>query len=613
MRTVQDYIDRYNQVAKNIGLKGESVELLVQLLSNATYINEVENISYLKESSIEKAALINSKIQHCMDNMYSVFRGSCPRVFLKIRPTKYLTLNPYDTLIESQNFKVYYLGYYQIKNILNDEIVRGGTTTMGSSSSSSQEISYENEMRKKGYSIICIDDASQNMIVDNAAGTIYKYSKPGKVSIDQLTLDYRFSGDWNYNTATFYPTLLTDDENTEEEDESVSGIQLIKCLIAPKRTGESLEIDNVDVDISNTYYVDCISDNLSSDVFVKLGQVVESGNKSALLSDMKPANVTRIFSEHILTGNVFDLTLPSFGSRLYIANYYNSNKANRDSNFDPTATSTRVYAKFFGFSKLEQYNNNELRRLNLQGAEYLDYGNITDSLGTIHQNPFLRTECLTPFEGTTGMCFVDGVDPDDLNTIHYKASRDRFVNSILRSNSDIGTVLEEIYPEKIMAGGTIYSFESNSNSTRPSVISIYYIPKGSQLLTDEEINTFKQNNLAYYVIDDININQGQAYIANFDIHVELFRNEAENYEDLIGTNILKKYYQQKFGIKFDESTIKEIEAYIGKLENVKKIKRISITYKTPEGRSVDEESILNTHGIDAYYSINYTITTSVVK
>ena len=96
MRSLQDYRNIYREVAQSLGYRGDSVELLVQLLANATYIEEVENITYMQEASLERAGLMNSKIQHCVNNMYSVFRGSCPRVLLHVRPTKYQVFKPYQ-------------------------------------------------------------------------------------------------------------------------------------------------------------------------------------------------------------------------------------------------------------------------------------------------------------------------------------------------------------------------------------------------------------------------------------------------------------------------------------------------------------------------------------
>ena len=72
MRSLQDYRDMYADIASRNNITGDSVELLVQLLANASYISEVENISYVQEASLEKSVLVNSKIQHCMDIMYSV-------------------------------------------------------------------------------------------------------------------------------------------------------------------------------------------------------------------------------------------------------------------------------------------------------------------------------------------------------------------------------------------------------------------------------------------------------------------------------------------------------------------------------------------------------------
>ena len=92
MRSLQDYINIYATIASNSNLQGDSVDMLVQMLAHASYISEVENVSYVQESSLEKAKLVNSKIQRCMDEMYSVFRGRNPRVILNIRPKTYFTL-----------------------------------------------------------------------------------------------------------------------------------------------------------------------------------------------------------------------------------------------------------------------------------------------------------------------------------------------------------------------------------------------------------------------------------------------------------------------------------------------------------------------------------------
>ena len=210
MRSLQDYIDIYKNIAKNLNLQGDSVEVLAQMLANASYISEVENITYAQEASLEKATLMNSKIQHCMNDMYSVFRGSCPRVIIKFKPTRYFSFNVFDEIVSSNSFKVYYLGYY-------DE---GNTVT-----------------------------STGMKTVSNISGFVY-------------------------SPVTIPPAISDDDTYT------------IVGLIAKETVSKSWTLDQ-----SNTYYVNCLDEDLSSDLWVKV-------NDSYF-------DVTREFSDHILNGNIF--------------------------------------------------------------------------------------------------------------------------------------------------------------------------------------------------------------------------------------------------------------------------------------------------------------------
>lgn len=112
MKSLSDYTKILRDTASNLNLHGESVEMLVQMLANALYISEVEHITYSQEASLERASLENSKIQHCVNQMYSVYRGANPRVILNFKASKLFQFNLYDEIIKSNNFKVYYLGYY---------------------------------------------------------------------------------------------------------------------------------------------------------------------------------------------------------------------------------------------------------------------------------------------------------------------------------------------------------------------------------------------------------------------------------------------------------------------------------------------------------------------
>ena len=54
MKSLQDYIDIYREIADNLQLTGDSVELLVQMMANATYISEVEQVSFANEASLNE-------------------------------------------------------------------------------------------------------------------------------------------------------------------------------------------------------------------------------------------------------------------------------------------------------------------------------------------------------------------------------------------------------------------------------------------------------------------------------------------------------------------------------------------------------------------------------
>lgn len=131
MKSLSDYTKILRDTATNLNLHGESVEMLVQMLANALYISEVEHITYSQEASLERASQENSKIQHCVNQMYSVYRGANPRVILNFKATKLFQFNPYDEIIKSNNFKVYYLGYYDSSK---GEIVYSASTIYPDSS-----------------------------------------------------------------------------------------------------------------------------------------------------------------------------------------------------------------------------------------------------------------------------------------------------------------------------------------------------------------------------------------------------------------------------------------------------------------------------------------------
>lgn len=112
MKSLSDYTKILRSTATNLNLHGESVEMVVQMLANALYISEVEHVAYSQEASLERASQENSKIQHCVNQMYSVYRGANPRVIINFKASKLFTFKPHQEIIKSNNYTVYYLGYF---------------------------------------------------------------------------------------------------------------------------------------------------------------------------------------------------------------------------------------------------------------------------------------------------------------------------------------------------------------------------------------------------------------------------------------------------------------------------------------------------------------------
>lgn len=556
MRNLQDYINKYYTIAQNLGYTGDSIEVLVQLLANASYISEVENVAYLQESSLEKSSLINSKIQHCMDNMYSVFRGLCPRVVMKIRPTSYLTLKPFDLIQQSSSFSVYYLGYYKL-------------IQPSSNSGDSSRPAVDSNIIDSSI----IGSSSHRSGSDRSASTVVDYTRLS--DLDSLDSE-KYPGEFIYSGVTLKPSVDTES-------------YIIICLISPK-------IHQVDktVNTRNTYYVDCPIDNLSNDVLVKVGGV--------------QAEVTRNFADHILkpTKYVFDLTLPSFGSRIYTANYFSTLDRTDRSDSVGIEVNTKISATYFEWSRLEDYNQSELRRLSYKGAELVGFNET-----------WLTYNMYSELSKGSGLCFVKEVGRDDLNTIHYKANRNRYVNSMVRSNNDIGTILEENFPQYVKSGGTSYVFNTLGNNSG-SELKIYYIPKDeSRLIPDtsddpgkgvSSIEDFIEKEQAYYIITkNIKVLKGDRYTAEFNISLELYRNSTEDLNGSIGS-ILKSTYERKFNTVFNDTTIEEVKSLISKFSNIKRINSLGITFLNSRGDIVKMSDI---DPIISYFDISYNVSTLV--
>ena len=357
MKTAREYASEYREIAKNLGMQGDSTELLIQMLSHFTYTNEVENIAYANEASLERALLGNSKIQHCVEVMYSVFRGRCPRVIFRFRPTKFFDFGVYDRIVSLGSFGLYYLGY------------------LGTSEGVAGQGLY---------------DAS----LGEAGGLKFTYAP-----------------------VTIQP--------------SEGGYVTILCLLATKTIESEFTLSNL-----NKYYIDIPEEGLSHDMSVQVSGI----NTGSL----EYTDTTREFQKHLLDNMVFDLTLPGFGSRLYLP------ESLRTEN-------TKVKTMAFKYVTADELNSHDLTNIKMDGADPVG---IHDTETDIDFMSELQ-------EVSKGVVLIPELPQEDLSTVHYAANKDRFMGSILRSNSDVSDLLKEMYPLKVKS--TSYVFDSGTSTKTKTV------------------------------------------------------------------------------------------------------------------------------------------------
>ena len=529
MRSLQDYRNIYREIAQSLGYRGDSVELLVQLLANATYIEEVENITYMQEASLERAGLMNSKIQHCVNQMYSVYRGSCPRVLLHVRPTKYQVFKPYQEIATSSNFKVYYLGSISetgMTNIIDNWVTEGGFDG-------------------------AVDPLGIATGLDN----------------DILTVNPIYP-------ETYYIYGFIAESKVQDREYTISE--------------------------KNPYYFDIPETGLSNDMYV---EVAKSGQTAGDLENWKSQAVTRIFSEHILgkynsqTGNlddaIYDLTLPGFGSRLYFS--------------QDLELSDRIRATYYKLAYLDNFQENELRRINIKGMDIIPFStSFLDSHYIQPENIYpdhviYRNEEGENEENNGGLIIIPETQREELQSIHYNASRDRYINSIVRSNTDMGRLLEQMYPENVRTNGTACSY-------RGKYVIIWYIPRSSSnLLTSDQVLNFTENHKAYYISSNIDIRKAVEIRKVLTVDIELYR----TLDDLdIKIDEIVNPYQYKFGVNLSDDDVRnEIISTLSKIPEVRFVKSVEI-------KNINEdltEEDCNNNGDKYYYSIDVVINSSITR
>jgi hypothetical protein len=108
MKSIQEIEEELREVAKSNNLTGDSVELIIKLLAYNQYESNVSTRISLLEALPSRAVNINSKIQHAVDEMYSIYRGKNSKLNVTIKVTGNLNLEQYEEVYSDTNNTLYY-------------------------------------------------------------------------------------------------------------------------------------------------------------------------------------------------------------------------------------------------------------------------------------------------------------------------------------------------------------------------------------------------------------------------------------------------------------------------------------------------------------------------
>lgn len=107
MNSKEEIRDALLQIADNYKMRGEAVEMAVELVTYALFHEQVAIANTAKEMSLTDATLMDSKIAQCANVMYSVYRGRCPIVRLNLHFIAKVNKSKFDTLYEGNTFNLY--------------------------------------------------------------------------------------------------------------------------------------------------------------------------------------------------------------------------------------------------------------------------------------------------------------------------------------------------------------------------------------------------------------------------------------------------------------------------------------------------------------------------
>lgn len=110
MRNFDTITKELTQVVNNLGYYGDVVSAVVACAAYYHLNNQTDVVTSLMEGTMSRSKLMNSKILLSGESMYSVFRGTNPRITIKIKPTSVISFGVGDLVISRSGYSLYSVG-----------------------------------------------------------------------------------------------------------------------------------------------------------------------------------------------------------------------------------------------------------------------------------------------------------------------------------------------------------------------------------------------------------------------------------------------------------------------------------------------------------------------
>lgn len=108
MKTKQEIFNELQQIAKDLNIEGTSLDILLELLSNAVSMANISIGSTVREANPLTCIDVNSAIVHASSRISSVYRGENQKFIIEVTPILSFRVNKFDELLTVSGYTLYY-------------------------------------------------------------------------------------------------------------------------------------------------------------------------------------------------------------------------------------------------------------------------------------------------------------------------------------------------------------------------------------------------------------------------------------------------------------------------------------------------------------------------